>query len=186
MKNTNGRIYCRWPGRAHDARVWLNSQFCKDLPDLCYFPNQRLDQTYHIIGDSAYPLSNHLICPYRNTRFTNLDGNNKKFNTHLASKRSVIKRAFGLLGLRFPRLLKIMAQSNMKRIKIVVAACVLHKWCILEDDADEDAFDDIIVQSLRHDILHGKPAAAIIGRRRACGGGNTKRNILKDVIAGLP
>ena len=92
----------------------------------------------------------------------------------MASKRSVIERAFGLLGLRFPRLLKITAQSNLKRIKIVVAACVLHNWCILEDNADEDAFEEIIVQSLRHDISHGKPASSIVGRCRACGGGEYK------------
>ena len=179
-------MYCRWPGWAHDARVWLNSDPCRDLPGLCHFPDQRLDETFHIIGDSAYPLSNHLICPFRSTRFTNLDATKKKFNTHLAPKRSVIERAFGLLGLRFRRLLKITAQSNLKHIKIVVAACVLHNWCILEDDADEEAFEEIIVQSLRNDISHGKPASSIVGRRRACGGGNTRRNMLKNVIGTLP
>ena len=166
--------------------MWLNSDPCRDLPDLCHFPDQRLDETFHIIGDSAYPLSNHLICPFRSTRFTNLDATKKKYNTHLAPKWSVIERAFGLLGLRFPRLLKITEQSNLKHIKIVVAACVLHNWCILEDDADEEAFEEIIVQSLRNDISHGKPASSIVGRRRACGGGNTKRNMLKNVIGTLP
>ena len=183
LKYLNMNYFYRWPGRAHDARVWLNSQLCHELSDLCYVGNQRLDETFHIIGDSAYPLSNHLICPYRSTRLTQLDGTKKKFNTHLASKRSVIERAFGLLGLRFPRLLKITAQSNYKRIKIVVSACVLHNWCILEDDADEEAFEEAIIQSLRHDVSDGKPAAAIVGRRRACGGGNTKRNLIKALIA---
>ena len=104
----------------------------------------------------------------------------------MASKWSVIERAFGLLGLRFPRLLKITAQSNLKCIKIIVAACALHNWCILEDDADKEAFEEIIVQSLRNDISHGKPASSIVGRHRACGGGNTKRNMLKNLIGTLP
>ena len=35
----------------------------------------------------------------------------KKFNTHLSSKSSVIEHAFGLLRLRFPRLLEIKVQT---------------------------------------------------------------------------
>ena len=64
----------------------------------------------------------------------------KTFNTNLASKRSVIERAFGLLGLRFPRLKHLKFRSNEKRIKAVVAACVLHNWCLMEDDDDETLF----------------------------------------------
>ena len=61
----------------------------------------------------------------------------KKFNTHLASKRAVIERAFGLLGLRFPRLVKLKVRSLEKRINCIVSACVLHNWYIMEDDGDE-------------------------------------------------
>ena len=68
----------------------------KELADLCYVPNQHLDETYHILGDSAYPLSNHVMTPYRVR--SNMSLAEKKFNTNLASKRSVIERAFGLLG----------------------------------------------------------------------------------------
>ena len=68
----------RWPGRAHDARVWQKSPLFKKLPDLCYFENQRIDQTYHIIGDSAYPMSNHLMSPYC-TRARKLTDMEKKF-----------------------------------------------------------------------------------------------------------
>ena len=165
--------------------MWQQSPICKDLPDLCHFDNQRLDQTYHIIGDSAYPMSNHLMSPYRKSRRGNLSDAQKKFNTHLASKRSVIERAFGLLGLRFPRLMHITARSNTKRIKLVVAACILHNWCIMEDDGDEEEFESIITESLRTDVTRNKPATAIVGLRRAIGGGNTKRNILCQYIANM-
>ena len=185
MTVTKFSILFSWPGRAHDARVWQRSPLCEDLPDLCHVENQRLDETYHIIGDCAYPLSNHLLSPFRNRR-GNLNDAEKKFNTHLASKRSVIERAFGLLGLRFPRLLHVTAKSNTKRINIVVAACVLHNWCIMEDDDDEEGFEVLVNQSLRTDISSDKPAEAIIGRRRALGGGNTKRNLLCGQIATLP
>ena len=75
----------------------------EDLPDLMHIPDQRLDETYHLIGDSAYPLSNYLLTPYKR-RGAGITAAKKKFNTHLSSKRSVIERAFGLLALRFPRL----------------------------------------------------------------------------------
>ena len=47
---------CRWPGRAHDTWVWHKSPLCKDLPELCHIEGQRIHETFHIIGDSAYPL----------------------------------------------------------------------------------------------------------------------------------
>ena len=75
------------------------------------------------------------------------------------------------------------AKNNTKRIRIVVAACVLHNWCIMEDDHDEEGFEMLVSQSLRTDISDDKPAEAVIGCHRALGSGNTKRNILCDYIA---
>ena len=94
--NENYLLYDSWPGKAHDARVFNHSPLREELADLCYVPNQCLDETYHILGDSAYPLSNHVMTPYRVR--SNMSLAEKKFNTNLASKRSVIERAFGLLG----------------------------------------------------------------------------------------
>ena len=144
--------------------------------------NRRLDETYHIIGDSAYPLSNYLITPYR-VRKQNMTVQEKKFNTHLASKRAVIEWAFGLLGVRFPRLMKLKVYSIEKRIQCVVAACVLHNWCIMEDD-DED-FEDIGTK-LDTGVACNITADAYLSRKRASGGGMNKRNILCAYIAGQP
>ena len=144
--------------------------------------NRRLDETYHIIGDSAYPLSNYLITPYR-VRKQNMTVQEKKFNTHLASKRAMIEQAFGLLGLRFPRLMKLKVNSIKKRIQCVVAACVLHNWCIMEDD-DED-FEDIGIK-LDTGVARNITTDAYLGRKRASGGGMNKRNILCGYIAGQP
>ena len=65
----------------------------------------------------------------------------------------------------------------------MVAACVLHNWCIMEDDHDEEGFEMFVNHSLRTDISDNKPAEAIIGQCRALDGGNTKRNILCNYIA---
>ena len=105
------------------------------------------------------------------------------FNTNLASKRSVIERAFGLLGLRFPRLSHLNARSNEKRIKCVVAACVLHNWCIMEDDEDDTMFRlGENSQELDTNVNDHFPAAFMIGTRRANAGGNTKREMLSAII----
>ena len=133
---------CRWPGRAHDTRVWQKSSLSCKLPDLCYIEGQRLEELYHILGDTAYPLSNYLMTPYR-IRGGRLGGKKKEFNTHLASKRSVIEKAFGLHGLTFLMLLKLKFKNHHKQILCVVAACVLHNWCLMEDDGDISSFDTV-------------------------------------------
>ena len=90
-----------------------------------------------------------------------LGGDRKKFNTHVASKRSVIERAFVLLGLQFPRLLKLKCKNHEKRVMCVVAACVLHNWCIIEDDGDISSFD--AMDELETEGHLGIPANAILG-----------------------
>ena len=69
-----------------------------------HFDNLQIDQMYHLIGDSAYLMSNFLIAPCK-ARGVKLTEVQKKFNTHLSSQCAVIERGFGLLGLRFPELL---------------------------------------------------------------------------------
>ena len=144
--------------------------------------DKRLDETYHITGDSAYPLSNYLMTPYR-VRKQGMSVQQKKFNTHLASKRSVIERAFGLLGLRFPRLMKLNVHSLEKWINCIVSACVLHNWCILEDDGDD--FDEV-GEVLDNSVGQNLTAEAYMGRRHAAGGGQNKRDLLCQFIAGQP
>ena len=72
-----------------------------------------------------------------------MTADHKLFNHHLASKRQVIERAFGLLGLRFLRLLKLNVTKPKKRVLCVIASCVLHNWCLMEDDVDDSVFDHV-------------------------------------------
>ena len=104
----------------------------------------------------------------------------KKFNTNLASKRSVIERAFGLLGQRFPRLLKLKVKSLDKKVLCIVSACVLHNWCIIENDVEEEDFEQV-VSNLDFNVNRFS-AEAELGRRRAMGGGNTKCEMLCEYI----
>ena len=145
--------------------------------------NQCIDETFHLIGDSAYPMSNHLMVPFK-ARGQKLTDNEKKFNTHLASKRSVIERAFGLLGLCFPRVTHLKFKSNEKRITSVVAACVLHNWCLMEDDDDDTVFDLLEVE-LETDVTNHIAADTVLGAHRANAGGVNKRLILCEYIKDL-
>lgn len=80
-------VYTGWPGSVHDARVFRNCPLNSHFQDV-------MRSDYHLLGDSAYPLSTSLITPYRdNGHFSQRQ---KKFNTVHSSTRVVIERAFGL------------------------------------------------------------------------------------------
>ena len=57
-------IVASWPGSAHDSAIWtsclLRSQFESGI-----FPNE-----YHLLGDSAYPLTEYMMTPIRNATIT--------------------------------------------------------------------------------------------------------------------
>ena len=60
------------------------------LADHCHMEDRTLEDSYHILGDLAYPLSNYLITPYH-VWGGRLDVEKKKLNTNLALLRSVVK-----------------------------------------------------------------------------------------------
>ena len=131
---------------------------------------------------TVHTLSNYLLTPYKR-RGAGITAAKKKFNTHLSSKRSVIERAFGLLALRFPRLTFLKVKTDEKRILCVAAACVLHNWCLMEDDDDESSFDNIEdAQALATDVCNNIPASAVMGHKRASGGGTTIRDLYCEYI----
>lgn len=78
---------------------------------------------YHIIGDSAFQLSRHMLVPFKD--YGNLNEENKKFNNKLSQTRVVIENVFAFLKGRFRRLKYI--DADLKRIpKIIKACCILH------------------------------------------------------------
>ena len=60
-------LVTEWPGSAHDSRVFNQSQIC------ARFNNGEFGQ-YHLLGDSAYPLTSHILTPYKK------DDTNEKSN----------------------------------------------------------------------------------------------------------
>jgi len=130
-------------GSVHDARVWrlsdIETLIAQD--ENIYFQNQ-----YHLLADSAYPLSNYMLTPYRdNGHLTNVQS---RFNTIHSRTRVVIERAFGMLKGRF-RKLKYIYMYNTEMIPLVIfACCILHNICIENEDAFiDDAFDAIEMEN---------------------------------------
>ena len=72
-------------------------------------------------------------------------------------------------------------KTDEKRILCVTAACVLHNWCLMEDDDDETSFDEIDTK-LDTAVCENVPASAVMGRKRAMGGGSTKREMYCEYI----
>ena len=82
-------IFAGWPGVSHDSRVFTNNPLYRTLPDRLRTPPCRLIDTYHIVADSGFPLKPEVLTPYKNARLAPLNDVQRKYNTHLSSKRNV-------------------------------------------------------------------------------------------------
>lgn len=89
----------------------------------------------HLLGDSAYPLKNWLITPYKN--YGHLSEEQKIFNRLHSKCRVSIERAFGLLKGRFRRLFYIDCLKPSSIVEFIITSCILHNICIQNDDVDE-------------------------------------------------
>ena len=125
-------IYCGWPGKVHDARVFRNSPLSERLQVLC--------GCNHLLGDGAYPLSGNLLTPYRDNG--HLNRAQKNYNTCLSSTRVLIENAFGTIKNRFRRLKCIELKDITYIVKTIVSACIIHNLCILNQDEMPDEEDD--------------------------------------------
>ena len=71
-----------WPGKAHDARVYLNSYFKR------WVDRQR---TFKVVGDSAYPLGKNLMKPFTVQEVErDRTGRKKLYNKRLCASRTVL------------------------------------------------------------------------------------------------
>lgn len=129
MKFTN--IYAGWPGCVHDARVLRNSTLYTEAE-----AGNLVLVDHYILADSAYPLRNWLITPFKN--LGNLTPQQVRFNKRLSSARQAVERAFGHLKGRFRRLQDIPLHSSTEICQMILAACILHNMCIFNDDEVED------------------------------------------------
>lgn len=117
-------VFCGYLGKVHDARIFRHSPLYTEGPTLC--------GDGHILGDSAYPNISWCLTPFRYNG--HLTPAQRKFNIVHASIRCTIERAFGLLKGQFPRLQHLDQRDIQTIVTTILAACVLHNVCILNND----------------------------------------------------
>ena len=132
-----------WPGSVHDARVYANSAIFKKIRDENVLDGdtriiQGKDIPIFLIGDSAYPLTKHLMKPFSFN--TSLTAAQKTFNYRLSKARIVAENAFGRLKARWRRLTKRCDMNVCNVPHIVAAACILHNMCEIHGDKINDAW----------------------------------------------
>ena len=85
-------VFCGFPGSVHDSTVFQNSSLYQQLEEE---PNTLFNsKRFHIIADSAFPLKECLITPFKKV-IGRLPISKQLFNKKLSSTRMVIELAFG-------------------------------------------------------------------------------------------
>ena len=118
-----------FPGSNHDSYVLQRSlwwdRVTNDVNKFFQSPD------YHAVGDSAFPLTEFLLVPYKQQ--VGMTKPMKVFNKKLSAARVTVERAFGDLKNRFRRCLDI--QGNISTcVNVVSAACCVHNFCIANGD----------------------------------------------------
>ena len=125
-------VYIGWPGKVHDARVFVNSSVYTKGSNGTLLPSWTrklcsVDVPLVILGDPAYPLLPWLMKPYIENDTTTAA--QKLFNYRQSRARMVVENAFGRLKGRWRCLLKRL-DTKLENVTMVIAACVvLHNVC---------------------------------------------------------
>ena len=130
-------VYMGWPGKVHDARVFVNSSLYQKGINGCLFPDMKkningVDVPLVILGDPAYPALPWLMKPFPENEHTTT--NQKLFNYRQSRARMVVENSFGRLKGRWRCLLKRL-DCDLNNVCDIVASCiVLHNICEMYGD----------------------------------------------------
>ena len=105
-------IVVRWPGSAHDSRIFDNSGVRVRLSE-GHLPG-------HLLGDSGYPQREYLYTPVPQA------GNRAEMNYNIAHRRtrSTVERTIGRWKRRFP-CLYFELQNKLRNITRIITACAV-------------------------------------------------------------
>ena len=137
-----GEIYdciTGWPGSTHDSRIWRESQISRRLGAM-------IGERYHLLADSAYPISVNLLPPFKNPP----ERQHRRFNYLHSSTRMAIEKAYGVIKRRFP-LLKfgLRFRTVVDSANCIVAAVILHNICLIHVDELDQRVPDILQDGAR-------------------------------------
>lgn len=128
-------FFMGYPASVHDAKVFTSSPFGSNLTN-------KLTNGHFIIGDSAYPISRHLVVPFKR-RGGSLSQEKKIFNKHISKHRVAVEHTIGILKGRFQSLtclkVKITKEGHKFACKWTEACSVLHNILMLKDPWDRES-----------------------------------------------
>ncbi|CAG4908373.1 unnamed protein product [Colias eurytheme] len=127
-------IYCGEPGSSNCFRTLKKSPlYNTTLKD----KNLLFPYNVYLIGHSGYPSLSWLVPPYRENKRLTLT--QREFNSLHVSARKISEKAFALLKSRFKRIKLFGVYRNIAFITdTIVAACILHNYCVNENDQLEE------------------------------------------------
>lgn len=120
-------VCCRWPGSAHDATIFANSQLCERMD----FGECGEDSV--LLGDSAYAPKYYICKPLRDPQ----SDAERRYQYSQIRSRNVAERTYGLLKWRFPALQIGMHYEVEKVQDVIVACCILHNM-VQEEKPNEN------------------------------------------------
>ncbi len=121
-----------YAGSIHDARIFRLTDIGQQAENNTLF----VYTSFHILGDSAYPLMLSLLPPYRD--YGNLTQAQRKFNRIHSCTRSVIERAFGRWKGKF-RIMKYIDMTRTENIAtVIIASMTLHNAIIAYEVVDDE------------------------------------------------
>lgn len=145
-------INTRHAGRAHDSGVLMATGLWTTFEG-----GFRPFLGAVLLGDSAYPLRDWLMTPFRST-VAMTPAMSKYQNAHTKT-RAVVERAFGVLKMRFRALfnagLRVAKMSDAANI--IIAACVIHNICIRQGDEVTDLLEEFDASQEDPDMLQEDP-----------------------------
>jgi hypothetical protein len=125
-------IDMKWPGKAHDSRVYMNSEVKVWLEEQVPFT---------AAADSAYCISRVLVKPFTQNESAN-DPRKRLFNRRLSGLRTVMtENIFGRWVKRFP-IIKDLRTFLTQSQKTILATAILQNIAVHWDEDDVDVADD--------------------------------------------
>lgn len=149
-------IVIRWPGSAHDSRIFDNS-FIK-----LRFDEQNMKG--FLLGDAGYAQSNYCFTPVPDPR----TAAEERYNRAHKTTRRTVERMFGVWKKKFPCLSRKLSNKVRTTTRIIAACAVLHNIGILHDNAfvEDEAIeiDPVPVQNAENNMRHMAVRQAFIER----------------------
>lgn len=124
-------VFAGCQGSFNDKRVFRLSSLPNDV--------NQLPSGYFIIADNGYAMTPKVMIPYRQTQAVTRD--RMRYNYWLSRSRIKIEHAFGSTKSRF-RILQDMDMEPPLAARTITACCILHNYCLDENDEWPHDFPD--------------------------------------------